>query len=141
MRKTQLFIVILSVAEMVSAGCGSSLPEALVSINVAPPNASATVTSANNSVQFTATGSFAPLIPSGGAGTAGVNIVGSVDQTQKLTNAMWTSSAPVNVPINSNGLAVCAGITATPATITASAPGYKNGGYTTVSGTPTLSCN
>jgi hypothetical protein len=114
-------------------GCGSD-HEFLAAVQVNPAGGTATVASANDTVQFTAIGWYAPM---GGCGYGGCGL-GTPDKHQTLTNASWTTSDSVNTSVNSKGLATCLSSTSSPATITATASG---GLYGSISGTATLVCN
>lgn len=123
-----LLCVILS-----ASGCGSD-HEFLAAVQVSPAGGTAITGSASNTVQFTAIGWYAPV---GGCGFGGCGL-GSPDKHQDLTNTSWATSDPVRTSVNSKGLAKCLSFTASPITITATAPG---GLYGSISGTATLICN
>jgi hypothetical protein len=127
---TLLFALCIAIG---MAGCGSG-HEFLAAVQVSPAGGTATVASANDTVQFTAIGWYAPL---GSCGLGGCGL-GPPDKHQTLANANWTTSDSVNTSVNSKGLATCLSSTSSPATITATASG---GLYGSISCTATLVCN
>src|SRR5579864_8061227 len=80
------------------AGCGSG-HEFLAAVQVSPAGGTATSAAANNTVQFTAIGWYAPI---GGCGYGGCGL-GSPDKHQTLTNANWTTSDSVNTEFERTG--------------------------------------
>jgi hypothetical protein len=117
------------------AGCGDSLHEALTSVTVTPSTVSATHGSANNTIQFMASGGFATFGTYHDSTATAACRLHTVDTTRPLTQVTWTTSDSTNTSVNANGLATCTG--STTATITALASGICGG----VMGTATLTCN
>jgi hypothetical protein len=117
-------------------GCGSS-KEALVSVSVLPPAATATHGTSNDVVLFTVNGNYSSY-DNGYMGTnaAGACAAKVVENTKQITNVAWSTSDTVNTSVDSNGIATCLGVTTTPATITALASGICGG----VKSTAALTC-
>ena len=126
-------LVVLVFLTVSACGCGSD-HEFLAAVQVSPAGGTATSGSANNTVQFTAIGWYAPI---GGCGFGGCGLA-SPDKHQTLANASWATSDPLRSSVNSKGLAKCISFTVSPITITATATG---GLYGSISGTATLICN
>ena len=133
MRSTQL-IGSLAIAGAASgmSGCGEA-PEYLAAVQISPSAGTAVPGSADNTVQFSATGWYAQV----DCGMYGC-FPEKPDKHQTLTTAAWSTSDPANTNVDSSGLATCVAPTPSPATIAASAPG---GYYGSIKGTVTLICN
>jgi hypothetical protein len=71
-----------------------------------------------------------------GTNAAGACAAKVVENTKQITNVTWSTSDRVNTSIDSNGVATCLGVTATPVTITALASGICGG----VKSTAALTC-
>ena len=117
------------------AGCGTD-HEALLSVGISPATGTATHGSTSDTVQFTATGNFARYNNQSTGGGTVACLAGTTD-TSRTLNATWTTSDPTNTSISASGLATCAGITAAPAIITASASGICG----PAKATATLNCD
>ena len=110
--------------------CGSG--ETLVSISVTPASTAASSSAPNNTVQFTAMGNYAPSYCGGQYAPPC-----SINQTQALNTATWSTSDSANTSIDPKGLATCLSPTAVAAKIIASAQGASG----LVSGKADLTCN
>jgi hypothetical protein len=111
---------------MAGCGMGASLSDLVTIDDVIPHTGVATHGTTTNTVQFTATGTFAP---------GDCNYCGTTSQT--VDGAQWTTTDTENTTITKKGLATCVGASVTPATVTASA---KNQFGTMVSHSAELMC-
>lgn len=127
------YVLLLLCLTLGISGCGSD-HEFLAAVQVSPAGGTAITGPADNTVQFTAVGWYAPI---GGCGFGGCGL-GPPDKHQDLANVSWATSDPVRTNVNSKGLATCSSFTSSPITITATASG---GLYGSISGTATLVCN
>lgn len=133
-RSNSRLAMLLSVAMLLALLTGCGQDDVLVSVAVSPANASATSGTSANTVQFTATGQYAAK----DCGTADLgSLPCTIDKTQALKNATWSTSDATDTTVSGEGLATCISPTATPAKIIASAQG-ANG---LVSGGAKLTCN
>ena len=121
----------VAVAIASSVGCGLD-HEYLDAVQITPAGGTATAATANDTVQFTATGWYSTANY-----TASAPTLNQPNQHKVLTNATWTTSDSANTRIDSKGVATCIS-TPAPAIITATAGG---GLYGSISGTATLICN
>ena len=132
----KIFVIVLA-GTWALVGCGSgSGHEALVSVSVTPSAGNATHGSANNTVQFSATGNFEKPVGAFGNERQLCSTM-LIDSSRPLSQVGWETSDTANTSIDANGVATCLAATAAPATITALASGTCGG----VKGTATLTCN
>lgn len=117
-------------------GCGAQR-EALVSISISPASGTATHGSAQDMVQFVATGNFGAFGSYENSTATATCLLRTADKIRTLTEVNWTTSDSVNTSIDTKGVAACLGTTKIPATITALASGICGG----VKAEATLSCN
>lgn len=133
-RSIPRFVMLLSTAMLLALLTGCGQDDVLVSVMVTPANASATSGTGANTVQFTATGQYAAK----GCGSPGIgSFPCTIDKTQVLKNATWSTSDATDTTVGGEGLATCISPTATPAKIIASAQGVNG----LVSGSAKLTCN
>jgi hypothetical protein len=126
------------IATLILTGCGLSSKEALVSVTVSPSAASATHSSATDTITFKATGNYAAYdVGYYGPNATAVCDIKISDMSQTLTQVTWSTSDPINTSIDAHGVATCLGATTSPATITALASGICGGEKAKA----TLTCN